>query len=78
MAPPTASLKTHFKPAKVIQPFYTGGAVALDVSGRILVTTLDEDVLLTDFDSGEELARIEGVSMLSFSLNREQLERKTS
>lgn len=55
-------LKTHFRPCQVIQPFYTGGKVSLDQTGRILVTTLDEDVLLTDFESGGELARIEGVS----------------
>jgi len=55
------SLKTHFRPEKIIQPFYTGGKVALDQNGRILVTTLDEDVLVTNFETGEELARLEGV-----------------
>ncbi|KAL7271142.1 U3 small nucleolar RNA-associated protein 13 [Rhizina undulata] len=60
MAPPSASLKTTFRPAKVIQPFYTGGKVSLDQSGKILVTTLNEDVLIVDIESGEELARIEG------------------
>ncbi|KAH8150402.1 uncharacterized protein LAJ45_05613 [Morchella importuna] len=55
-------LKTDFKPSKVIQPFYTGGKVALDRNGRILVTTLGEDVLVTDFETGDELARIEGDS----------------
>lgn len=63
MAPSQTSLKTNFKPVKVIQPFYTGGKVALDRSGRILVTTLNEDVLVTDLETGDELARIEGVSM---------------
>lgn len=63
MAPSQISLKTNFKPVKVIQPFYTGGKVALDRSGRILVTTLNEDVLITDLETGDELARIEGVSM---------------
>lgn len=62
MAPSQTSLKTNFKPVKVIQPFYTGGKVALDRSGRILVTTLNEDVLITDLETGDELARIEGVS----------------
>lgn len=57
------SLKTHFRPEKIIQPFYTGGKVALDQSGRILVTTLDEDVLITNFETGEELARLEGVGL---------------
>lgn len=63
MAPLQTMLKTDFKPSKVIQPFYTGGKVALDRNGRILVTTLGEDVLVTDFETGDELARIEGVSM---------------
>lgn len=63
MAPSQTSLKTNFKPVKVIQPFYTGGKVALDQNGRLLVTTLGEDVLITDFETGDELARIEGVSM---------------
>lgn len=63
MAPSQTFLKTNFKPAKVIQPFYTGGKVALDQNGRLLVTTLGEDVLITDFETGDELARIEGVSM---------------
>ncbi|PWW75760.1 WD40 repeat-like protein [Tuber magnatum] len=53
-------LKTYFRPEKIIQPFYTGGKVALDQSGRILTTTLDEDVLITNFETGEELARLEG------------------
>jgi len=35
--------------------------VALDLSGRILATTLGEDALLTDLDTGRQLARIEGV-----------------
>ncbi|KAF2435238.1 U3 small nucleolar RNA-associated protein 13 [Tothia fuscella] len=52
--------KTTFAPAKVIQPIYTRGSVALSQNGRILATCLDEDVLLTDLRTGEELARIEG------------------
>ena len=58
---PLPGAKTTFEPAKSIQPIYTGGGVAVDQSGRILASCLGEDVLLTDLNSGEQLARIEGV-----------------
>lgn len=57
-----APYKTTFEPEHTIRPIYTGGSVALDKTGRILATTLGEDVLLTDLNSGRDLARIEGVS----------------
>jgi U3 small nucleolar RNA-associated protein 13 len=60
--------KTTFAPAKVIQPIYTRGSVALSQDGRILATCLDEDVLLTDLRTGEELARIEGVSLARLTI----------
>ncbi len=56
-----AIYKTTFEVESVIQPIYTGGSVGLDRSGRILATTLGEDALLTDLDTGKQLARIEGV-----------------
>jgi hypothetical protein len=62
MAPPPG-IETTFEPAEVIQPFYTGGSVAVDQSGRILATCLGEDVLLVDLNSREQLARIEGVQL---------------
>ncbi|KAH9844457.1 Utp13 specific WD40 associated domain [Teratosphaeria destructans] len=55
-----ADFKTTFEPARVIQPIYTGGAVALSQDGRILATCLDEEALLTDLNTGKHLARIEG------------------
>ena len=66
--------KTTFEPEKTIQPIYTGGSVALDQTGQILATTLGEDALLTDLDTGRQLTRIEGVqyqtpSVPSNSLN---------
>ena len=60
-----APYKTTFEPEHTIQPIYTGGSVALDQTGRILATTLGEDALITDLNSGRELARIEGVSEIS-------------
>ena len=56
-------IKTTFEPAKSIQPIYTGGSVAADKSGRILVSCLGEHVLVTDLNNGEQLARIEGVCL---------------
>ena len=55
-------VKTTFEPRRVIQPIYTGGSVALSEDGRILATCLGEECLLTDLNTGEHLARIEGVS----------------
>jgi U3 small nucleolar RNA-associated protein 13 len=56
-----STYSTTFEPQKVIQPIYTGGSVALDNSGRILATCLGEDALITDLNTGKQLARIEGV-----------------
>jgi U3 small nucleolar RNA-associated protein 13 len=52
-----------------IQPIYTGGSVALDQSGRILATTLGEDALLTDLNTGRQLAKIEGVRASSIKIS---------
>jgi U3 small nucleolar RNA-associated protein 13 len=62
MAARSKSLVT-FAPVKVIQPIYTRGNISLSQDGRILASCLDEDVLLTDLGSGQELARLEGVSL---------------
>lgn len=55
------SLSTTFEPERTIQPIYTGGSVALDYSGRLLASCLGEEALITDLNTGKELARIEGV-----------------
>ena len=57
--------KTTFEPSRVIQPIYTGGSVALSEDGKLLATCLGEEALLTHLETGEHLARIEGVSSLS-------------
>ncbi|KAK6334079.1 U3 small nucleolar RNA-associated protein 13 [Orbilia brochopaga] len=75
MAPP--QLKNSFVPTKTIQSFYTGGKCALSADGRILATTLDEDVVLTHMHTGQELARIEGdtelISTLALTPNASHL-----
>ena len=60
------NITTTFEVDKVIQPIYTGGDVDLDHKGEILVTCIGEDALLTDLNSGQTLARIEGVSIQLF------------
>ena len=55
-----APFKTTFEAAEVLRPIFTGGAVALDSGARLLATTLGEDVVLTDLETGKHLARVEG------------------
>lgn len=71
MAHNPSNLKITFAVQKVIQPFYTGGKVALDGDSRFLVTTLDEDVLIVDYETGDELIRIEGVCTVFTSFNEQ-------
>lgn len=56
------TIKTTYEPTRSIQPFYTGGSVALSSDGRVFAGCLGEDVTFTDLSSGQELGRIEGVS----------------
>lgn len=60
--------KTTFEPERVIQPIYTGGAVALDNGGRVLATALGEDVVLTNLATGRQYAKIEGVRFPNVAL----------
>lgn len=60
-----ADFKTTFEASRVIQPIYTGGSVALSQNGRILASTLGEEALLTDLNTGAHLARVEGVSAMN-------------
>jgi U3 small nucleolar RNA-associated protein 13 len=56
-----APYQTTFDSEHTIQPIFTGGSIGLDQTGRILATTLGEDALLTDLNTGRQLAKIEGV-----------------
>ncbi|KAI0011162.1 U3 small nucleolar RNA-associated protein [Xylariaceae sp. FL0662B] len=55
-----APFKTTFEPSEVIRPIFTGGAVALENSARILASSLGEDAVLTDLKTGKHITRIEG------------------
>ena len=57
-----APLKTTFDIGQVIRPIFTGGAVDIDNEARILVTSLGEEVILTDPTNNKHLASIDGVS----------------
>ncbi|ODH34002.1 hypothetical protein ACO22_03225 [Paracoccidioides brasiliensis] len=63
------NIKTTFEVANTIRPIYTGGSVAIDASGRLLVTCVGEDVLITDFKTGGQLATIEGDGEVVTSLS---------
>ncbi|KAK4137477.1 WD40 repeat-like protein [Trichocladium antarcticum] len=52
--------KTTFEASNVIQPIFTGGSVALDNGARILASTLGEDAVLTELNTGKRLAEIAG------------------
>nr|POE63159.1 putative u3 small nucleolar rna-associated protein 13 [Quercus suber] len=60
-----AEYKTTFEPRRIIQPIYTGGSVALSEEGRVLATCLGEEALLTDLNTGSQLARIEGFLVIA-------------
>ncbi|KAK7747199.1 U3 small nucleolar RNA-associated protein 13 [Diatrype stigma] len=52
--------KTTFDAAEVIRPIFTGGSVALENGARVLATTLGEDAVLTDLETGKSITTIEG------------------
>lgn len=51
---------TTFEVSNVIQPIYTGGSVGLDDGARILASTMGEDAVLTEINTGKHLTTIEG------------------
>lgn len=59
----TATITLSFKLAKSYTPIYTGGAFAASADGVRLYTTLNEDVVLTEVESGERLHLFQGVSL---------------
>ncbi|CAK9782155.1 WD40 repeat-like protein [Cutaneotrichosporon oleaginosum] len=54
-------LKTSFRASpNSIRPLYTGGPVALTRDGQWLVTTMSEEVLITEVSTGRGVARVKG------------------
>lgn len=54
-----ARLKTSFKPTAV-EPFYNGGKVSITEDGKVMATTFDDKVFVTDLATGARIAEIEG------------------
>lgn len=52
-------LKTSFK-AKAVEPFFSGGKASVSQDGKLMATTFQDVVYLTDLITGEKLAKIEG------------------
>lgn len=50
-----------------IRPLYTGGPVVLTRDGEWIVTTMGEEVLVTELRTGRGVARVKGVSTPSLS-----------
>ena len=50
-----------FEAEKTIQPFFSGGNVALSEDGLFLATSLGEDAFLTYVPTEKQLIKIEGV-----------------
>ncbi|KAL3468350.1 WD40 repeat-like protein [Aspergillus heterothallicus] len=63
-----AVVKTTFEASRTLRPIYTGGSTALDASGRLLVTCVNEDALIVDLESGDQLATLEGDGEIITSL----------
>ncbi|MCJ1396023.1 U3 small nucleolar RNA-associated protein 13 [Xylographa bjoerkii] len=53
-------ITTTFAVDNTIQPIYTGGDVGLSSNGQVLVTCLGEEALLTNLNTGQLLARVDG------------------
>ncbi|WVF70856.1 hypothetical protein IAT40_005650 [Kwoniella sp. CBS 6097] len=59
--PSRRALKTSFRASpRSIRPIYTGGPVVLTKDGQWLITTMGEEVLVTDVKSGLAIARVRG------------------
>lgn len=63
-----AIVKTTFEASRTLHPIYTGGGTALDASGRLLAACVGEDALIVDLETGDQLARLEGVSVAEFGV----------
>ncbi|KAJ0419962.1 WD40-repeat-containing domain protein [Aspergillus carlsbadensis] len=63
-----AVVKTTFEASRTLRPIYTGGSTALDATSRLLVTCVNEDALIVDLESGDQLATLEGDGEIITSL----------
>ena len=54
------STETTYEAARSIEPIYTGGDISADVSGSLIATSVDEDVLVVQTSNAKPVCRIEG------------------
>lgn len=59
--------QVSFKKGRVIAPLYTGGPVSASHDGRMLVTCVGEEAILTDIEQGIQIARFTGVRFFELS-----------
>lgn len=50
-----------FKSVKTIESIYTGGKVVITDDAKHLITTLNEDIIVTELDTGKQVYELEGV-----------------
>ncbi|GAA6002933.1 hypothetical protein JCM10207_001903 [Rhodosporidiobolus poonsookiae] len=60
MAAPRPRFKTSFNVAKSYSPIHTGGKAVLSGDGTWLVSTLNEQALVTDLETGEQVQELKG------------------
>ncbi|GAA5808876.1 hypothetical protein MFLAVUS_002275 [Mucor flavus] len=53
-------LKTSFKSIKTIESIYTGGKVVITDDAKLLISTLDEDIMVTELETGKLVHKLEG------------------
>lgn len=59
MAP--SNITCSFKSVKTIESIYTGGKVVITDDAKHLITTLNEDIIVTELDTGKQVYELEGV-----------------
>ncbi|SCZ89796.1 BZ3500_MvSof-1268-A1-R1_Chr9g10598 [Microbotryum saponariae] len=60
--PPRPRFKTSFKAVRAYEPIHTGGKVVLSGDGSWLVSTLDDQALVSDIATGERIQLLKGDS----------------
>ncbi|KAG9304393.1 hypothetical protein G9A89_019955 [Geosiphon pyriformis] len=54
------TLKSSFKVSKTIEVIYTGGKVVISPDERLLITTVGEDIEVTNFETRERIYQLKG------------------
>lgn len=61
-----ADFNCSFRPSpRSIRPVYTGGPVLLTKDGQWIITTMGEEALVTQVQTGLAIARIRGASFIA-------------